>query len=307
MKSHRLQKMQKRRASGEDKIGRSRLVIARTGLVAFVASLGLLCPAQAQHVPDLVTPDVLRVCADPANMPFTNRQGKGFENRIAAILADELKVPLRYYWMPQGPGFVRNSLNAKLCDVIMGYTSGADIVQNSNPYYRSVFTALIKSGGELSGLKQLSDPRLRSKRIGVIAATPPVDHLEALGLGQAMKSYALLVDRRFESPADEMIADLVADRLDVAILWGPIAGYGALQHEGVLTKVPLVAEADRPPLAFRITLGIRPNEIEWKHALNDVLQKRQADINRVLLTYGVPLLDEDGRLIEEPAGEHSKP
>jgi quinoprotein dehydrogenase-associated probable ABC transporter substrate-binding protein len=305
MKSHRLQKMPRKRASVVKAL-LSGLMLARAGFVALVTG-GLLHSAQAQHLPDLVTPDVLRVCADPANMPFTNREGKGFENRIAAILADELKVPLRYYWMPQGPGFVRNSLNAKLCDVIIGYASGADVVQNSNPYYRSVYTALIKSGGDLSGLKQLSDPRLRSKRIGVTAATPPVDHLETFGLGQNMKSYALLVDRRFEDPAEEMIADLVADRLDVAILWGPIAGYGALQHEGVLTKVPLIAETERPPLAFRITLGIRPNEIEWKHVLNAALHNRQADINRVLLSFGVPLLDDDGRLLEEPTAEDSKP
>ncbi len=306
MKSHRLQKMPKRRVSA-DRTRRAGLTLARAGLVALATGLGLPGAAQAQHLPDLVTPNVLRVCADPANMPFSNREGKGFENRIAAILADELKVRLRYYWMPQGPGFVRNSLNAKLCDVIIGYASGADAVLNSNAYYRSVYTALIKTGGDLSGLKQLSDPRLRSKRIGVVAATPPVDHLQTFDLGQNLKSYALLVDRRFEAPAEEMITDLIEGRLDIAILWGPAAGYGALQHEGVLTRVPLVNESDRPPLAFRITLGIRPNEIEWKHVLNTALQNRQAEINRVLLSYGVPLLDDDGHLIEEPAREPSKP
>lgn len=298
--------MPKRRVSA-DEAGRSGRMLALAGFVAYVTGLSVLLPAQAQHLPDLVTPDVLRVCADPANMPFTNREGKGFENRIAAILAGELKIPLRYYWMPQGPGFVRNSLAAKLCDVIIGYASGADVVLNSNPYYRSVYTALIKSGGELSGLKQLSDPRLRSKRIGVIAATPPVDHLESLGLGQNMKSYALLVDRRFEDPGDEMIADLLADRLDIGILWGPIAGYGALQHEGVLTKIPLVNESERPPLSYRITLGMRPNEIEWKRVLNTALHNRQAEINRVLLSYGVPLLDDNGHLIEERAPQDMKP
>jgi mxaJ protein len=290
-----------------DKTGKLRRMLSVAGFVVHALGVSALCPAQAQHLPDLVTPDVLRVCADPANMPFTNRKGEGFENKVAAILADELKLPLRYYWMPQGPGFVRNSLGLKLCDVIIGYATGADVVQHSNPYYRTVYMALVKAGGELSGLKQLSDPRLRSKRIGVIAATPPVDHIEALGLGQSIKSYALLVDRRFESPAEEMIADLLADRLDIAILWGPIAGYGASQHEGALIKIPLINEADRPPLAYRIALGMRPNEIEWKRVLNNVIQKRQADINRVLLSYGVPLLDDDGRLIEEPTSQGIKP
>ncbi|MXQ12076.1 substrate-binding domain-containing protein [Microvirga makkahensis] len=282
-------------------------MLAAAGLVVCALGVSALRLAQAQHLPDLVTPNVLRVCADPANMPFTNRKGEGFENKIAAILADELKIPLRYYWMPQGPGFVRNSLGLKLCDVIIGYAAGAEIVQHSNPYYRTVYTALVRAGGELSGFKQLSDQRLRSKRIGVIAATPPVDHLEALGRGQNMKSYSLLVDRRFESPAEEMIADLLADRLDIGILWGPIAGYAASQHEGALIKVPLTSEAERPPLAYRIALGMRPNEIEWKRILNNVLQKRQADIDRVLLSYGVPLLDDDDRLIGEPASQGTKP
>ncbi len=278
-------------------------MLACAGLAVCAAGGISSHPARAQHVPDLVTPNVLRVCADPANMPFTNRAGQGFENRIAAVLADELKIPLRYYWLPQGPGFVRNTLGMKLCDVIIGYAAGTDIVQHSNPYYRSVYTALVRAGGELADLKQLSDPRIRSKRIGVIAATPPVDHLEALGLGQNMKSYSLLVDRRFESPGEDMIADLLADRLDVAILWGPVAGYGAMQHEGALIKVPLINEAERPPLTYRITLGLRPNEIEWKRTLNSALHNRQADIDRVLLSYGVPLVDDDGRLIEEPASD----
>ncbi len=306
MKSLSLRKMPRKRVS----VGKAdpiRRMLAVTGIAAYTLGVSALIPAQAQHLPDLVTPDVLRVCADPANMPFTNRKGEGFENKIATILADELKVPLRYYWMPQGPGFVRNTLGLKLCDVIIGYAVGADVVQNSNPYYRTVYTALVKPGGELSGLKQLSDPRLRSKRIGVIAATPPVDHLENLGLGQNMKSYSLLVDRRFESPAEEMIADLVAERLDIGVLWGPIAGYLASQHEGALVKVPLISETERPPLAYRIALGIRPNEIEWKRALNHVIQKRQADINRVLLSYGVPLLDDNGRLIEELPSQGNKP
>src|SRR3712207_9500252 len=104
-----------------------RLLIPLLGLAAFTA---LLAPASAQELPDLVSRDVLRVCGDPANMPFSNQRGEGFENRIAAIVADELKVPLRFYWLPQGPGFVRNTLGIGLCDLIVGYASGADPVQD---------------------------------------------------------------------------------------------------------------------------------------------------------------------------------
>jgi quinoprotein dehydrogenase-associated probable ABC transporter substrate-binding protein len=253
--------------------------------------------AQAQEIPDVVTPDVLRVCADPANMPFSNRQEQGFENRIAAIVADELKIPLRYYWMPQGPGFVRNTLNAGLCDVIMGHATGAEPVQHTNPYYRSIYVLIVKRGGALDGVDRLSDPRLKRRRLGVIAATPPTDQLVEEGLIADAKPYALVVDRRYASPAEEMIADLIAGVIDGALLWGPIGGYFARRAEQPLIVVPLLKDGDRPPLSYRIAFGIRHNEQDWKRRLNQVIRRRQADFNTVLLSYGVPLLDDDGRLI----------
>jgi quinoprotein dehydrogenase-associated probable ABC transporter substrate-binding protein len=247
-------------------------------------------------MPDLVTPNILRVCADPANMPFSNRIGEGFENRIAEIVADELKVPLRYYWMPQGPGFVRNTLGLKLCDLVIGYAAGTELTQNSNPYYRSVYAVLVRAGGPLAGLAQLSDPRLRDRSIGIIAATPIADHLNDLGLIRHTKTYALLVDRRIESPTNEMVADLLAGTIDAAILWGPFAGAAAKAHPE-LELIPLLREKERPPLSFRITMAIRPNELEWKRTINTILRRREADITRVLLDHGVPLLDDEGVLI----------
>jgi quinoprotein dehydrogenase-associated probable ABC transporter substrate-binding protein len=273
---------------------RSRRCAARVAAILFAAQPPA---AGAQQIPELVTPDVLRVCADPANTPFSNRNGEGFENKIAAIIADELKIPLRTYWLPQGPGYVRNTLGLKLCDVIIGYAAGTDIVLHSNPYYRSVYAMLVRRGGELAEVKQLADPRLKTKRIGIVAATPPVDHLTELGLLDQTRAYSLLVDRRYESPADEMVADLLAGRIDAAILWGPVAGHQAQQHISDLTLIPLLNEHDRPPLTYRITLGLRPNEHEWKRTLNTVLRRRQADIQKVLLDHGVPLVDEDDKLI----------
>ena len=262
-----------------------------------VASAGLApAPAVAQTVPELVTPDALRVCADPANMPFSNRKGEGFENRIAEIVAAELKIPVRYYWLSQGPGFVRNTLGLRLCDLIIGYAAGTELVQHSNPYYTSIFTLLVKRDGPLAGIRQLSDPRLKGKRIGMTAATPPADHLAQYGLIDQVRPYALLVDRRYEAPADEMAADLLADRIDVAILWGPNAGPLARAHPE-LELVPLTGEAARPAMSYRITMAMRPNEIEWKRTINTVLRRREADITRVLMDHGVPLVDEEGRVI----------
>ena len=224
----------------------------RFGIALLAACLALIRPGGgvAQEIPDVVARDVLRVCADPHNMPFSNRKGQGFENRIAEILADELKVPLRYYWLSQGPGFIANTLGSKLCDVVMGYAAGADPVQHTNPYYRSVYLLLIKPGAGLDGVDRLSDPRLQGKRLGVIAATPPADHLLEEGLLATAKSYALLVDRSTETPAEDMIADLVAGRIDGALLWGPIGGDLARRSSEPLTVIPCCTSASA--LRYRI-------------------------------------------------------
>lgn len=274
-------------------------------LPAFVLTGG---GARAQEVPETVTADVLRVCADPANMPFSNRRGEGFENRIAEVLAAELRLPLRYYWSPQGPGFVRNTLQADLCDVVMGYASGADAVQHTNPYYRSAYVLMVRASGDLDGVETLRDPRLAHRKIGVTAATPPVDHLNALGLMAQARTYALLVDRRFESPAAAMVADLAAGTIDAAILWGPMGGYYARRATVPLSLVSLANEPGSPPLSYRITLGIRPGEQDWKHRLNEILRRRRSDILRILAEFGVPLLDEgDGLAAPEPAAGEPGP
>ena len=272
------------------------------GVAAAAACLALIGGggATAQDVPDVVARNVLRVCADPDNLPFSNRQEQGFENRIAEIVAGDLDVPLRYYWLSQGPGFVANTLGAKLCDLVIGYAAGAEPVQGSNPYYRSVYVLVVRRGGGLDGVDRLGDPRLRGKRLGVIAATPPADHLLEEGLLANARNYALLVDRRYDFPAAEMIADLTAGRIDGALLWGPIGGWLARRAPEPLAVIPLVHERDRPPLAYRITFGMRHNEIEWKRRLNEIIRKRQGDLDRVLLDFGMPLLDEDDRLITAP-------
>ncbi len=264
---------------------------------------GAASPVQAQIVPEAVTKDVLRVCADPANMPFSNRRGEGFENRIAELLADELHAPLRYYWVPQGPGFVRNTLQTGLCDLIMGYVSGAEAVQHTNAYYRSAYVLVVKAGGGLDGVQTLSDPRLKQKRIGVTAATPPVDRLNALGLMGDARTYSLLVDRRYESPGEAMLDDLASGVIDAAILWGPIGGFYARKAKAPLTVTPLVREEGEPPLTYRITLGIRAGEQDWKHSLNDILRRRKDDITNILAGFGVPILVDGGDLAQPSSAQ----
>ena len=151
-------------------------------------------------------------------------------------------------WMPQGPGFVRNTLAANLCDVIIGYASGANIVDHTNPYYASTYVLVTKKGGPLDGVDRLEDPRLKGHKLGLIAATPPADHFLRLGLMRDAKIYALLVDRRYSSPSKDAIRDVEAGVIDAAILWGPIGGYFAKKASPPLSATPLV-EATRPYLA----------------------------------------------------------
>ncbi|TNC13434.1 quinoprotein dehydrogenase-associated putative ABC transporter substrate-binding protein [Methylobacterium terricola] len=274
--------------------------MARAPLTAtlLAAGLALAAPARAQSLPDLVTPDTLRVCADPGNMPFSERrrdgQVDGFENRIAAIVADELKVKLRYYWLTQGPGFVRNTLGSGLCDVIVGSAFGSELVQSTNPYYRSTYV-MVSRRGALDGLTGLDDPRLKGKAIGVIVGTPPVERMGAVGLVPTMKPYPPYQfdpARPHQTVSAEIVADVVSGKLDGAVLWGPAAGWLAKQAGG-LDVVPLLREPDRPPLSYRIAMGVRHGENEWKRILNTALRKRRAEIDAVLRDYAVPLLDEE--------------
>lgn len=283
--------------------------MARPGLRTGAALALLLVPAGArpavsQQLPDLVTTDVLRVCGDPGNMPFSERKEDGFENRIAGIIADELKVKLRYYWLTQGPGFVRNTLGTGLCDLIMGSAFGSDITQSTNPYYRSSYVLVTRKGDFEGGVGRLDDPRLKGRSIGVIAGTPPVNRMGELGMIDRMKAYApyqLDPSRKHQTVGAEVVADLADKSIDAAILWGPAAGWLA-RHSGVpMEVVPLLHEPERPPMAYRIALGVRMGENDWKRSLNTILRKRRADIEKVLRDYDVPLLEDEGNTLLSPA------
>jgi quinoprotein dehydrogenase-associated probable ABC transporter substrate-binding protein len=262
-------------------------------------------PARAQQqglgaAIELVDPKVLRVCADPHNLPFSNEAGEGFENKIAALLGRKLGKPVAYTYYPQVIGFYRNTLNAYLCDVVIGVVKGDDIVQTTNAYYHTTYALLVRPGHGLDGVRSLEDPRLRDKRIGVIARTPPASVMVANGLMALAKPYPLTVDTRVESPARAMVDDIIADRIDAGVLWGPIAGYYAksLSKQGgpALLLTPLLDEPAEH-MDFRIAMGVRHSDESWKLALNRLLRDNRAEINAILDDYGVPLLDEQGGLM----------
>lgn len=244
---------------------------------------------------ELVDPKVFRVCADPRNLPFSDEKGQGFENKIAALLAQKLGEPTSYTYFPQVIGFVRNTLNALRCDVVMGVAVGDDEVQTTNPYYHTTYALVFKPGTGLDGIQSLEDPRLKDKRIGVVAGTPPASVMVQDGLMARAKPYPLTVDTRVDAPAHSMVDDIVAGTIDAGVLWGPMAGYYAQQVEPHLTVVPLLKEHEQ--MDFRIAMGVRHSDQDWKRKLNRLIAEDQPQINQILAGYGVPLLDEQGKLI----------
>jgi quinoprotein dehydrogenase-associated probable ABC transporter substrate-binding protein len=248
---------------------------------------------------ELVDPKVLRVCADPRELPFSNEAGEGFENKIAALLAQKLGKTLAYDYYPGATGFVRNTLNAHRCDLIIGMPQGDDIVQGTNPYYRTTYALVSKQGSGLETIDSLEDPRLKAKRIGIVAGTPPATNLAVNGLLGNIKSYPLVVDTRFDSPTSAMMEDLEDDRIDVAVLWGPIAGYLAKYAKTPVKVTPLVKETSGPRMIYRIGMGVRHSDQEWKRLLNKLIAENQTEITHILATYGVPLLDENNALLTQ--------
>lgn len=267
-----------------------------------VATLLLCSPATAQPATgdlsmELIDPQVLRVCADPRNMPFTNEKGEGFENKLAELFAAKLQKKLDYVYFPQATGFVRMTLGAHRCDVIMGFPQGDDIAQGTNPYYRTSYALVSKQGSGLEDVAALDDARLKDKHIGIVAGTPPATNMAVNGLMAHAKPYPLVIDTRVDSSAMAMIKDLSAGDIDAAVLWGPMAGYYAKSADPPLHVTPLVKEATGPRLIYRIGMGVRAADQNWKRQLNRLIQENQTAINKVLMDFGVPLLDENNRPI----------
>ncbi len=276
-----------------------------TTIVAAVLLVSSLSVARAQPAPpptgdlsvELIDPQVLRVCADPRNMPFSNEKGEGFENKLAELFAAKLQKKLDYVFLPQATGFVRMTLGAHRCDVIMGFPQGDDIAQGTNPYYRTSYALVSKRGSGLEDVATLEDARLKDKHIGIVAGTPPATNMAVNGLMVNAKPYPLVIDTRVDSSAIAMIKDLTAGNIDAAVLWGPMAGFYAKAADPPLHVTPLVKETTGPRMVYRIGMGVRAADQNWKRLLNRLIQENQPAINKVLLDFGVPLLDENNRPI----------
>jgi quinoprotein dehydrogenase-associated probable ABC transporter substrate-binding protein len=203
-------------------------MLALAGLAAMRAT-GARAQAADEPVSsiELIDPRVFRVCADPRNMPFSTQKEEGLENKLAALFAAKLGKSVAYVWYPGATGFVRNTLNAHRCDVIMGFPQGNDLAQTTNPYYRTVYALVFKPDIGLDGVDTLSDPVLKTKRIGIVAGTPPATYMAINGLLSRAKSYPLAVDTRTDSSVGAMVKDIESGEIELGILWGPMAGYYA--------------------------------------------------------------------------------
>jgi mxaJ protein len=233
--------------------------------------------------------DSLRVCADPDNLPYSREDGSGFENRIAQLLADDMKVPLAYAWLPDRRGFVRKTLGAQLCDVIIGVPAGFERAATTQPYYHSSYV-LVERAGDAPPIRTLADPRLAALRIGVqligndLAASPPGELLARHGHTQNVLGFPLAGD---EPSAQRAVEAIARGEIDAAVLWGPQAAYFARRAAVPLRVTQLDAPADAH-FDFAIAMGVRRGDPALRERLDDFIRRRQGDIDRILADYGVP-------------------
>ena len=257
----------------------------------------LLAPAKADDHPEAVDRSAFRVCSDPSNLPFSNDKGEGFENKIAELLAAKLNVPLKYTWYPNSIGFLRNTLRVRRCDIVMGTVSGAELTQTTNPYYRSVYVMVSRKADNITADK-IEDPALKNLKIGLNAGAPPADIAAKNGLAANIHPYDLFVDTRVQKPGRDMIDDLLKKEIDVAMMWGPIAGYYASLHGDALKITPLVNEPKSTRMEFYITMAVRPGENTWKNDINTLIRENKDEIDKILREYKVPMLNQRGEMIQ---------
>lgn len=235
----------------------------------------------------------LRVCADPENLPFSNRKREGFDNKIADLIARELGDSVSYAWWPSRRGYVRNTLSAGTCDIVIGIPVGFDPVATSKPYYRSTYYIVTRTDKHLD-IKTLDDPRLKTLRVGVnllgedYTNTPPAHALSAHGVvGRNVVGFSGFYDE--EHHPGEIIDSLAKGSIDVALVWGPLAGYFAKRSGVPMTMTPL-PDRDSPdlPFAYGVAIGTRRADHELRSLIDNILVQKKPEIDKILMEYNVP-------------------
>jgi len=235
----------------------------------------------------------LRVCADPNNMPFSSVSGQGFENVLARMVARDLGLHVHYTWWPQRRGFFRSTLQAGRCDVVMGVPADYLQVLATAVYYRSTYVFVTRRDRALH-LQSLDDPRLRSLRIGVHINSPPAQALALRGLLAGVRGYSIYGNYEQPDPPRALIDAVARGDVDVAIAWGPLAGYFAPREPVALELAPVASPGGPLPMHFAISMGVRSQDQWLRRLLDAELAHRHEDIERLLARFGVPLVQPDG-------------
>jgi mxaJ protein len=257
-------------------------------------------PTQTQAAPVLQTASprethVLRVCADPNNLPFSNQRGEGFENKIAELIARDMGARVEYTWWAQRRGFFRNTLKAGLCDLVTGVPAGFEMAQTTSPYYRSTYVFVYRKASGLD-VRSFDDPILRRVKIGVqmigddFSNAPPAHALTNRHIIENVRGYTLYGDYSRPNPPADIIDAVARGEVDVAVVWGPLAGYFAPRQKTALTVVPVSPQVDVPflPFVYDIAMGVRRGDNAFRDDIEEVLERRREEIGRILDGYGVP-------------------
>ena len=250
-------------------------------------------PPKQQKIPASETS--LRVCADPNNLPFSNKNGEGFENKIAELIAADMRRPVEYTWWAQRRGFFRNTLRAGTCDVVIGVPVSFELAATTRPYYRSTYVFVSRHDRHIE-IKSLDDPALKDLKIGVQLIgddgtnAPPAHALAARGIVNNVRGYTVYGDYSETSPPARVVDAVAKGDVDLAIVWGPLAGYYSKKEKAALDITPVTPEIDLPylPFVYDISIGVRRGEDDLKNRIDDILARRSADLNRILDEYHVP-------------------
>ena len=237
----------------------------------------------------------LRVCADPNNLPFSNEQQQGFENRIADLIAKDMGREVEYFWFPQREKFFRQTLNRGVCDVVMGVPTGLDEAATTHPYYRSTYVIVSRNASHLD-IQSLDDPRLRKLRIGVHILgdekdnVPPVNALMRRGIVKNVVGFSIFGNLNEKDPPADVIRALAEGKVDVAIVWGPLGGYFSKASSVPLRVTPLADDAKDPdlPFHFDIAIGVRAGDSALRSVLDKELARRRPEIEDILRSFGIP-------------------
>jgi mxaJ protein len=269
-------------------------------VLVVTATCALAGAALAADIPaerSATWPRVLRVCADPNNLPFSDSAGRGFENRLAELVAADIGAQVRYTWWAQRRGFIRNTLSAGACDLVPGVPARFDPVATTAPYYRSTYVFVTRRD-LVPVIEWFDDPRLRQLKVGVhligddYANPPPVSALARRGIVRNVAGYTIYGDYREPNPPARLIEAVARGDVDVAIVWGPLGGYFVRSSDVPLRATPVRRPDDGPgvPFTFAIAMGARHEDTALVRTVGAVLQRRRADVRRILEQYGVPLL-----------------